>query len=518
MEEFFGKRWPLLLVLIIFVAVKIPVLHYPFFWDESWSYAPGVRLMYDHGPSLMPNAIDTGFSRGHPLLFYASAAAWMKLFGISHVTQHSFSLFIACLTLILIYEACHALWGQRMAVIALLLTATQVMFFVQSTLLLPEIMVALFSIGSIYYYSRQQHIRTFLCLSALLLTKESGAAIALVIGLHAVASMFNKAIPTAEKLKRATSVGGAALVIAIFFIIQRRVNGWWFYPEHMSYINAGWELFKGKLRFSAEIIFGHQYRYLFFTLLAVLSLAAAIIKKDKYLSLPAVLFVLLWVLSNEYAGYITRRLYLPFVAIAITYTFYQVNKHRKATGQQTDFIYLSVFSLFAYLSFCCLNFFTDRYLLTALVLVLFLTAYMADTLIMVLHPLAYYTTVAAILMFAVPGFAYSNAQGDVELQVYNSMDVQQAIVNYMEEHNLYNNKIAAPSSLTRAHLTQPYTGFLKSGKTFSGVNYIMEPTTEYFIIDNIEPDTSIHKSQLQQFNKIYSITKGEVWAEIYRHK
>ena len=475
--------------------------------------------MYDHGPSLMPNAIDTGFSRGHPLLFYASAATWMKLFGISHVSQHSFSLFISCLTLILIYEACHALWGQRVGVIALLLTATQVMFFVQSTLLLPEIMVALFSVGSIYYYSRQQHIRTFLCLSALLLTKESGAAIALVIGLHAAASMLNKAIPTAEKIKRAAAVGGSALVIASFFIVQRQVNGWWFYPEHMSYINTGWELFKGKLRFSTEIIFGHQYRYLFFTLLAVLSLAAAIIKKDKYLALPAVLFVLLWVLSNEYAGYITRRLYLPFVAVAITYTFYELNKHRKATGQQTDFIYLSVFSLFAYLYFCCLNFFTDRYLLTALILVLVLAAYLADTLVSTFRPQLYYGILVAIVFSAVPGFINSKNIGDVDLQIYNAMNVQQAAVNYMEDHNLYNNKIAASSALNRAHLTQPYTGFLRSDKTFSHVNYIMEPGTEYFIIDNIEPDTSILKSQLQQqYNKIYSITKGEAWAEIYQRK
>ena len=97
MLQYLKTRWELFLVLAIFIAVKLPALHYPFYWDESWSYAPGVKLMYLHGPSLMPNAIDLFYSRGHPLLFYASAASWMRLFGDSHISQHAFCLFLSIL-------------------------------------------------------------------------------------------------------------------------------------------------------------------------------------------------------------------------------------------------------------------------------------------------------------------------------------------------------------------------------------------------------------------------------------
>ena len=85
--------------------------------------------MYQHGPSLLPNAIDVQYSRGHPLLFYASAAAWMRLFGDSNTAQHSYALCIAVLCLITTYEVCLRLFNRRTAEIGLLLVATQVIFF-----------------------------------------------------------------------------------------------------------------------------------------------------------------------------------------------------------------------------------------------------------------------------------------------------------------------------------------------------------------------------------------------------
>jgi 4-amino-4-deoxy-L-arabinose transferase-like glycosyltransferase len=519
MPDFFKTRWPLLFVLIVFIISKIPALHYPFFWDESWSYAPGVRLMYDHGPSLMPNAINTDFSRGHPLLFYAAAAAWMKLFGISHIAQHCFGLFISCLTLIAVHETCLRLFNRRMAVIALLLVVTQLIFFVQSTLLLPEIMVALLALLSIYYYAQRKYMSTFLSLSALMLTKESGATIGLVLGIHALWSLPDKSTPVGQKLKNLLSVTGAGVVIVIFFLVQKKLNCWYLYPEHMSYINADWEMYKGKLRFCTEIIFRHQYRYIFFSFIALLSLRASVSRKDFRLALPLAVYILLFISSNEYMGYITRRLLLPFILTVIIYTFYQATRLQNNSKQQSNFILLSVFAFVTYVSFCCINFFTDRYLLTALIIALVISAYLADMFIDKLRSFVYPLTIVITLAIAAVSFTNSHGIGDVGLQMYKAMEVQQAVVDYMENNNLYEHNIAAPSSLNRVHLTQPYTGFLRSGKTFKSVNYTMEPTTEYLIIDNIEPDTSIHKSQLeQQFTKAYSVAKGEAWAEIYKRK
>ena len=94
MTAFVKKYWVLLLVLLVFVIFKIPHLFYPYYWDESWPYAPAIREMLHHGISLMPDAVNPELSRGHPLFFHAIAALWMKIFGSSHFAMHSFSPFI----------------------------------------------------------------------------------------------------------------------------------------------------------------------------------------------------------------------------------------------------------------------------------------------------------------------------------------------------------------------------------------------------------------------------------------
>ncbi len=151
MLQLLKTRWELLIVLILFAIARWPALNYPFYIDESWSYAPGVALMYEHGPSLMPNAIDLFYSRGHPLLFYASAALWMKVFGASHFAQHAFALFISLLTLVAAHEVCLRLFNKTTANFALLIAPLQVMFFVQSAMLLPEMMITLLALLALYF-------------------------------------------------------------------------------------------------------------------------------------------------------------------------------------------------------------------------------------------------------------------------------------------------------------------------------------------------------------------------------
>lgn len=507
------------MVLIVFIASKIPALHYPFFWDESWSYEPGLRLMHDHGPSLMPNAIDTFFSRGHPLLFYASAATWMKIFGVGHVAQHSFSLFISCLTLVAVYEVCLSLFSQRNAILALLLVATQVIFFVQSTLMLPEMMVALLMLLSIYYYSTQKYLPAFLSISALMLTKESGMAMGLVLGLHATMFLFNKAIPYDKRIKNFASVAGAGVVIISFFLLQWKLNGWLLYPEHISYIDTSWELFKGKLRFCTEIIYSHQYRTYFFAFLALCSLATAIVKKNIKLASLFVLTILLIILSDELMGYISRRIFIPLVCGVLIYTFHTLAKFRNDDDKQTRFVQLSVFCFIAYVSFCCINFFTDRYLLASLVIMLILSAYALDTYLALFKPPLFYISLLGICIFSFLGFTNNYGLGDVDLQIYDAMDVQQGVVNYMETNNLYDHAVWCPSALNRAHLTQPYTGFLHSQKAFKTVTYDLQPSTEFLIIDNIEEDKSIDTNKIkEQFILVHRVSKGISRAEIYKRR
>ncbi len=519
MPEAIKNRWVLLLVLAVFIIVKIPALHYPFYWDESWSYAPAVKLMYLHGPSLMPNAIDLGYSRGHPLLFYASAATWMKIFGDSHAAQHSFSLFISCLLLITVYEAGLRLFNKRMAIISLLLVATQVIFFVQSTLLLPEVMVAWLSLLTLYCYSANKYLLTFISCTALMLTKESGFSLGLVLGIHATWQLFNKETAPADRLRNFASVAGAAVVTGLFFLLQKKLNGWYLFPEHTGLMDFHWDMFRGKLRYCIEIIFTHQYRSYIFGLLVLISVAAAIAQRSVSYAYPAILAIALFILGGEYYGFVTRRLFIPAVLALFIFTFHSLLKENGNDKKSRRFIVLSIYFIAAYLSFTCLNFFTNRYLFSAILMVLLLAGYCFDVMLDSFKRVIFYPFVAGILIIAFFAFRNNTGNGDVDLSIYNSMNVQEDVVSYLEQQQLYDHYISAHSPLQREHLTKPFTGFLHSSKVFTQVDYIIQPSTEFVIIDNIEIDASPDLNKLKtEFALIKRFEKGGIWAEIYKRK
>lgn len=519
MLEAIKNRWVLLLVLVVFIVAKIPALHYPFYWDESWSYAPAVKLMYLHGPSLMPNAIDLGYSRGHPLLFYASAAAWMKVFGDSHVAQHSFSLFIFSLLLVSVYEVCLKLFSKRMAILSLLLVATQVIFFVQSTLLLPEIMVGWLCLLTLYFYSTHKYLFTFLSCTALMLTKESGFTLGLVLGLHATWYLCKKGISTKERLLNILPLIGAALITGLFFIVQKKLNGWYLFPEHTGLIDPSWQMFRGKLRYCLEIIFTHQYRYFLFLLLITLSIATAINKRNIRYAYPALLAVILYILAGNEYGYLTRRVLYPVGFMVLLFTFHTLLNLNRNDNKSRTFIYLTVFFLGTYLSFTSLNFFTNRYLISSLVAILLLSAYCFDLFLARFKPPLFYALITCL--FVVAGFAFRNncGTGDVDLGIYNAMQVQEDVVTYLEQQQLYDSPVAASSSLQREHLTKPFTGFLHSNRIFTNVTYEIQPHTEYVVTDNIEPDTTMDKAKLAVgYKEVYRIRKGQAQAEVYKKK
>ncbi len=226
MNTFMKNRWVLLVVLIIFTVYKIHHLSYPYYWDESWPYAPAVADMYKHGISLLPGAVNPELSRGHPLLFHAMAASWGKLFGMSHVSMHSFGLLISLLFLVVIYECMLRLFSFRAAIMSLLLVCTQVLFIVQSSYLLLEMLVALLAFVSIYAYINKQYLLTAISLSALFYTKESGLILGFVLGMDALIEFRNSNKTTwLSDARRILSIGIPCSLMLLFFLLQKHING-----------------------------------------------------------------------------------------------------------------------------------------------------------------------------------------------------------------------------------------------------------------------------------------------------
>ncbi len=513
------SRWVLILLVIAFVILKIPALHYPFFWDESWSYAPGVNLMYNHGPSLMPNAIELYYSRGHPMLFYASAAAWMHIFGPSLISQHSFALFISVSLLISVYEISLRLFNKNAALLSLLLVGGQVIFFIQSTTLLPEVMVTLFSLLTLYCYATQKYWQTFLACTALVFTKESGMALGLVLGVHAVIYLFNKAATPAQKVKNLLPVLCAGLCIAGFYLVQKKVNGWYLFPEHTGLIDYSWQMFNGKMRYCAEIIFQNQCRSWLFLFFVTASVIVAITTRNYRFLIPVLTGILLYIFMESMFGHITRRLFIPFVFCSLVHSCYVLSK-LDAEGKPAArrFIFLTLFFFGAYLSFSSLNFFSIRYLLCAIVVILMVVAWVFELFTrQIKRTFVFLFADCAIIVLC--SFAFNNKIGDTEPGMFAAMRVQEDIVRYLENNKLYSKNISAHSALQRIHLTEPMTGFRHTADSFITVNYTISPATDFIIKDNIELDSAdLTRLPPNGFKQVYQTEHGEAWGAIYGRK
>ena len=188
--SFLKDRLFLFVLLIVFICLKIPHLTLAYYWDESWPYVPAIFQMFARNISLLPGAVDPVLSRGHPLMFHALGAAWLHLFGTSHLSFHSFALFIAVCCLILVYEAGLRLFNKQTAMIASLLLATEVLFFVQSSLVLLELFIGFLAFAALYFYATRRFLITGIVLTMLFYTKESGMVLAGVLGIDAVIRFF----------------------------------------------------------------------------------------------------------------------------------------------------------------------------------------------------------------------------------------------------------------------------------------------------------------------------------------
>ena len=526
MTLFIRNRWILFSVLIVFIICKIHHLYYPYYWDESWPYAPAIKDLYHHGISLMPNAIDAEISRGHPLFFHSIAAIWMHIFGSSHFAMHSFALFISVLFLITIYEVGLRLFNQRVAVISILLVATQVVFFVQSSFVLLEMLVAFLAFLSIYFYIKDRYILTVLCLTALFYTKESGLIAGFVIGLDAIAGMFNKQVSSKTRLLRIVSIAIPCVLIGIYFIIQKQVRGWYIFPLYNELIEHSWKSFWYKFRISCvRGAFYENIKFYYFIVLMALSIIAAIKDKSiKYLVLLTPAVIIYYFVDDMRAGRILPS--IPFFILFVLSVFYFLYIFSRpefyVKTEQRRFIVLTSLFILVFLCFSTMNFFTYRYLLAAIIPLLFLTAAFYDMLITHSFKILYYPFLGIILLIGFFSFKLNDGYGDADLGAFDAMDMQQNIAGYMSSNNYYNNCIGGGLFLTNQSLVNADAGYSKDNKSFKTIRSEIDKSTEFAIFDNISPDSRYNDIKGDtSFTLVYRYTnkkKGKVWAEIYHRK
>jgi 4-amino-4-deoxy-L-arabinose transferase-like glycosyltransferase len=520
MAGFFKQRWFLFLVLAVFIICKIPHLFYAYYWDASWPYAAAITQMYHHGLSLMPNAVDAELSRGHPLFFHFIAAGWMNIFGHSHLTMHSFALCISVLFLIAIYEAGLRIFNQRVAVLSLLLVAMQEAFFVQSSFLLLEILVAFLVFLSLYLYVSGRYVLTAISLSMLFYTKESGLILGFVLGIDALISLFNKNTEWRIRLQKLMAVGVPCVLIVIFFLLQKYIRGWYIFPYYSGLIEHNWVSIWYNFRNNCLRNTFHEYmKYYYFSLMLVLCLIAAIKNANlRYLAVFLPVACIYCLIDEAHLSKILPG--IPFFILFISSIVFFIYNLRKlkffADTRQESFFTLSIIFILCYFCFSSFDFFTYRYLFAALIPLLFITAVIMDMAISRTSQLLYYPVFLAIAVIAYFSIHLNDNSGDCDLGAFHALDVQQKAVAYLEQQHAYDKRIGCNSYLARVHLNDPGTGFLHSDTCFKYVTWDFD-NTDYVLFDNIEPDQRYEDFKKNpSYHRVYRYENHNRWTEIYK--
>ena len=528
MNDFLKSRWVLFVVLVVFVMFKIPHLLYPFYWDESVPYVTAIKEMYRNGISLIPGAINVESSRGHPMFFHATAATWMHIFGPSNFSLHCFALSISLLFLVTIYETGYRVYNSRVAAIALFLTATHVSFFVQSSFVLFEILVAFLCFLSIVLYTKEKYVLCTIALTALFLTKESGMIAGFVIGIDSLICLFKKELRLKTKLLKIMPVAVACMAIGLFFIVQKQKTGFYVLPLYSETIRNNWRDFWYQFHYGCiSTNFFQDYEDALFIALLIFTVAMIIkqrSRKSLFLLFAFVPATLGYLFFGDRAslfdpGFASQMAFGGFIVFYIVALLAYCNPAYYTSKTQTKLALMLGWFVLCFLLFSSAGYFIRRYLLACIVPTLFLLAVFLDMVVRGSYRVLIYPLLILIVASSFFAFRESTGWDDGSMAFIDALKMQLGTVEFLERSHFHDKHISAPF-LCQRHLRDTNTGFLAGADTFKYVVNEIEPNTDLIVLNNVETDENKRNQVLKDtsFQLLYKITNNEVWCEIYKRK
>lgn len=268
----FKQRYSIYLLIALFFLFKLNHLHLPYFWDELGVYARAALQMFDHKISLMPDAIPPELSRGHPLLCTVIFSAGFRIFGPHVWAGHLIALLWSCGLLYLLYRFARDFFDQQTALLASALLAVQPVFIAQSSMVLPEIMLAFFCTATIYAYLQKQFWLVALFSSLAILTKETAVVLPVSLGLPILLTILRNGI-SRKKLTELGLISVPLVIWGIFLLIQKVQNGWFFFPLHTGYVSFSWQDIIPRISYYLSFLGKGQGRYMW----TAVTIAAAIL-------------------------------------------------------------------------------------------------------------------------------------------------------------------------------------------------------------------------------------------------
>ena len=157
------------LFFLVLLALHIPLLHLPYFWDEAGYYIPAARDLLLQG-TLIPHSTP---SNAHPPLVMAYLALAWKILGYAPVVTRTAMLAVAAFSLLGVFRLARRVANTEVAVASSICTALYPVFFAQSSLAHLDLAAAGLTFWGLLAYVEDRRWATVAWFSLAVLAKET---------------------------------------------------------------------------------------------------------------------------------------------------------------------------------------------------------------------------------------------------------------------------------------------------------------------------------------------------------
>jgi hypothetical protein len=337
-------------------------------------------------------------------------------------------------------------------------------------MMLPEILLALLTISTLYFYLQKNKPGYLLFGILLVLTKETGIFLILIILLFEMGSFFTiRGWPKliTRQLFEMLVLFIPLLIFGIHLIVQKLTYGWFFYPEHLGYI-TGFRTGATHLKMFSNVLFIRHGQVILLIIFSI-TLLLSVFQKDK---------------------------------ISIS--------HKKP-------LLLLLLFLVGYLILSAFNFSSPRYLLSVCPVFAILCAYF------LFHAMKSVAVLPYVIGLLAGGFllysaAHIRENGDYDMGYVNAVRLQKQTVEFCEQNNWYNTPIYC-NFLMRISLTDKTSGFLSGNKTFKRIVWSPEENPDILIFNNIENDPRYSQVEgNEKYQLIQTFSSSWMWVQVYMRK
>lgn len=451
---------------IILLAIKIPALNLPHYWDEAFPYSYAIGYMTEHHPGLLTTAAPAEYTTGHPLLYYFLQAGWNTIVGETLWMQRLFPLLISSGCLLMTFLIGWKMFSAAAGAGAAVLLATQSSFLALAAFQLPETLLTLLLLLCIFFFITGKKPLFLLSATLMLLVKEPAVVLLTLLFLfHFFILLRNE--PVVSRLKILWMYAIPAGVCLLFYLHQYAAQGWLLFPRHTGYMMLSAEFLNQLARYFSHLFIYSGRNALFFTMLT--------------------LFVFLFV------------------------------KNRKSLvwNMAIQHCFLLALILAGYLLFSAMNFYSNRYILCLFPLFMLLVStslFYATQSCRWAHPAAVIFLSAITLFFSLT----DKRETDHSLGYANAVRCQRDAIRYCVNQG-WQHKSILTGFLMMRNLTSRYPRYVQPDEVFSEVYNTPEMQTEIIIVASNEKELQ-HHPELAIIPMVKEFKAGNSWCRIYKRE